>query len=154
MPQHRKVLMVPSYEGGPISTRPDREMAPSILNVFIENGESWHRNVIQYFHLKDLSRTNIKTELDFTLGESAHSFTTVKYWVAELKRGSTSCQDEHRSGRPNEVTSPEMVKKIHKAILDDRRLKAHELADIVGISKSAVHRILSESLDMRKLCAR
>ncbi|EFN79567.1 hypothetical protein EAI_01260, partial [Harpegnathos saltator] len=34
-----------------------------------------------------------------TLGESAPSFTTVKYWVAEFKRG----QDEHRSGRPNEV---------------------------------------------------
>ena len=47
-----------------------------------------------------------------------------------------------------------MVKKIHKAVLDDRRLKVRELADTVGISKSAVHRILSENLDMRKLCAR
>ena len=113
-----------------------------------------HRYVIQYFYLKGLSPTSIKTELDSTLGESAPSFTTVKYWVAEFKRGRTSCQDEHRSGRPNEVTTPEMVKKIHKAVLDDRRLKVRELADIVGISKSAVHRVLSENLDMRKLCAR
>ncbi|EFN82199.1 hypothetical protein EAI_05142, partial [Harpegnathos saltator] len=29
-----------------------------------------------------------------------------------------------------------------------------ELADMVGISKSAVHRILTEHLDTRKLCAR
>ncbi|EFN79546.1 hypothetical protein EAI_04866, partial [Harpegnathos saltator] len=33
-------------------------------------------------------------------------------------------------------------------------LKVRELADMVGISKSAVHRILTENLDMRKLCAR
>ncbi|GFS50886.1 mariner transposase [Trichonephila clavipes] len=47
-----------------------------------------------------------------------------------------------------------MVKKINKAVLDDHRLKVRELADIVGISKSAVHCILSENLDMRKLYAR
>ena len=63
-------------------------------------------------------------------------------------------QDKHRSGRPNEVTTTEMVKKIHKMVLDDRRLKVRELANMVGISKSAVHRILSENLDMRKLCSR
>ncbi|GFW03732.1 mariner transposase [Trichonephila clavipes] len=113
-----------------------------------------HRHVIQYFYLKSLSPTNIKSELDYTVGESASSLTTVKYWVTEFKRGRTSCQDEHRSGHPNKVTTPEMVKKIHKVVLDDRRLKLHELADIVGISKSAIHRILSENLDLRKLCAR
>ncbi|XP_076667941.1 histone-lysine N-methyltransferase SETMAR-like [Andrena cerasifolii] len=95
-----------------------------------------------------------KAELDSTLGESAPSFTTVKYWVAEFKRGRTSCRDEHRSGRPNEVTAPEMVKKIYKMIVDDRRLKVRELADMIGIPKSPVHRILTENLDMRKLCAR
>lgn len=124
------------------------------LSEFVNMEKISHRYVIQYFHLKGLSPTNIKAELDSTLGESAPSFTTVKYWVAEFKRGRTSCQDEHRSGRPNEVTTPEMVKKIHKMVLDDRRLKVRELADMVGISKSAVHRILTENLDMRKLCAR
>lgn len=113
-----------------------------------------HRYVIQYFHLKGLTTTNIQAELDSTLGESAPSSTTVKYWVAEFKRGRTSCQDEHRSGRPNEVTTSEMVKKIHKIVLYDRRLKLRELADMVGISKSAVHRILTENLGMIKLFAR
>ncbi|GFX79109.1 mariner transposase [Trichonephila clavipes] len=101
------------------------------------------------FHLKHT--TNIKAELDSTLGESASSFTTVKYWAAEFKRGHTNCQDEHRSDRPNEVTTPEWVNKIHKVVLEDRRLKVRKLSDI---SKSAVYRILSENLGMRKLCAR
>ena len=37
--------------------------------------------------------------------------------------GQYDCQDEQRSGRPNEVTTPEMAKKIHKMVLHDRRLK-------------------------------
>ena len=73
-----------------------------------------HRYVIQYFHLKGLTPTNIKTELDSTLGESAPSFTTIKYWVAEFKRGRTSCKDEHRTGRPKEVATPDMIKKSTK----------------------------------------
>ena len=109
--------------------------------------------MIQYFHLKGLSSTNIKAELDSTLGESAPSFTTIKYWVAECKRGRTSCQGEHRSGRLNEVTTTEMVK-IHKMVLDDRRLKVRELADMVDVLKSAVHCILTENLDIKKLYAR
>ncbi|GFY13788.1 mariner transposase [Trichonephila clavipes] len=58
--------------------------------------------MIQYFDLKGLSLTNIKAELDSILGESAPSFTTVKYWVAEFNGGCMICRDNHRSGRPNE----------------------------------------------------
>ena len=74
--------------------------------------------------------------------------------MTEIIRGRTSCQDKHRSGRPNEVTKPEMVKKIHRMELDDRRLKVHQLVDMLGISKSVVHRIVTENLDMRTQRAR
>ncbi|XP_055390540.1 uncharacterized protein LOC129619324 [Condylostylus longicornis] len=113
-----------------------------------------HRYVIQYFYLKGLSPAGIKSELDSTLGESAPSYAMIKNWVAQFIRGRTSCEDEDRTRRPNEVTTPETVKKIHKIILDDRRLKVRELADIVGLSKSAAHRILTENLGMKKVCAR
>ena len=81
-----------------------------------------HRYVIQYFYLIGLSPINIKAELDSILRESASSFTTIKYWVAEFKRGRTSCQDEHRSGRPNQVTTTEIMKNIDKIELNERRL--------------------------------
>ena len=126
----------------------------NVCSVFVKMEKIGCRYVIQYFHLKGFSPTNIKEELDSTLGDSAPSFTTVKYWVSEFKRGRKSCEDEHRSGRPNEVTAPETVKKIHKMVLADRRVKVRELADMVGISKSAVHRILTQHLHMKKLCAR
>ena len=74
--------------------------------------------------------------------------------MAGFKRGRTSCQEEHRSGRPYEVTTIKMVKKIQKMVSDNGRLKVREQASKVSISKDAVHGILTEKLDMRKLCAR
>jgi histone-lysine N-methyltransferase SETMAR len=39
-------------------------------------------------------------------------------------------------------------------VLDDRRMKVHEIAETIGISKKHVRCILHEELDMKKLCAR
>lgn len=104
--------------------------------------------MIQYYHLKSLCSINIKAKLDTTLGESASSLTTIKYLVTEFKQGCTTFQNEHRSDRPNEVTTPEMTKRILKIVLDDRRLKVREISDMVSISKIAVLRILAENLDV------
>ena len=90
------------------------------LSEFVNMEKIGDHHVTQYFDLKGLSSTNIKTKLDSTLGESTPSFATIRYFVAEFERGYTSCQDEHRSGRPNGVTTTEMVKRIHKLVLDDR----------------------------------
>ena len=43
----------------------------------------------------------------------------------------------------------EMVKKIHKMVLDDSRIEVHKLVDMVGIQKSDVHHILTENLGMK-----
>ena len=110
--------------------------------------------MIQYFRLKGPSQTKIKEELDSTLGDSAPSFTVVKCWVSDFKQARQSCKDEQSNGRPNEVTVPETVNKIQKMELADRRIKVGELADMVGISKSSVHWILTEHLYIKKLCAR
>jgi hypothetical protein len=39
-------------------------------------------------------------------------------------------------------------------VLDDRRMKVHEIAETIGVSKERVGYILHEELDMKKLCAR
>jgi histone-lysine N-methyltransferase SETMAR len=39
-------------------------------------------------------------------------------------------------------------------ILDDRRTKVREIAEIIGISKERLGYILHEELDMKMLCAR
>ena len=74
--------------------------------------------------------------------------------MAEFKRGRTSCQDAQSSGRPIEVAMLEMFKKIHKIVLDDRLLKVRGLAEMKGIAKSTIYRILAENFETRKLSAR
>ncbi|GFW61262.1 HTH_48 domain-containing protein [Trichonephila clavipes] len=45
-----------------------------------------YRAVIKYLFLKGNTPTQIKDELDSVYGDSA-SFTTIKFWLAEIKRG-------------------------------------------------------------------
>lgn len=109
---------------------------------------------IKYFVLKGLSPSEIKNEIDSTLADSSPSYSTVKKWTAEFKRGRTSTNDDERCGRPKSVTTEEMIERIHNAVLNDRRIKVRELVDIVHISDERVRNILHEHLHMKKVSAR
>ena len=94
--------------------------------------------------------SQIKDELDSAYGDSAPSLTTVKFWVTEFKRGRKSSGDDERSGRPKTATTDENIAKVHQMVLDDRRIKVKEIAEVMNMSKERVCHIL----DMRKLSAR
>ena len=79
-------------------------------------------------------------------GTSALVFATVYNWVNEFKRGRTSTKNEHRSGRPVEMTTPEMIDKIHDMVLSDPRIKMHETVEATGISQGTVFSTLDEKL--------
>lgn len=113
-----------------------------------------YRSVIRYLVLKGKTQTEIKTELDAVYGDQSPSLSTVQFWAADFKRGRTSVFDEEREGRPKTATNEEMVKKVHKIVNADRRLKLHEIAEAVGISSERVYSILHEQLGMKKLSAR
>ncbi|GFT14209.1 HTH_48 domain-containing protein [Trichonephila clavipes] len=49
-----------------------------------------YRAVVKYFFLKGNTPTQIKEEVDSVYGDSAPSFTTVKFWAAKFKRGRKS----------------------------------------------------------------
>jgi len=100
--------------------------------------KSEFRAVIKHLYLKGLKPKEIKAELDKVHGTSAPVFATVYNWVSEFKRGRTSTNDEHRSGRPVEVTSSEMIVKIHDMVLSDRRIKVREIVEATGISQGSV----------------
>ncbi|GFS64397.1 HTH_48 domain-containing protein [Trichonephila clavipes] len=94
-----------------------------------------YRAVIKYLLLKDNTPTQIKDELDSVYGNSAPSFTTVKFWAPEFKRGRKSLEDVKRSGRPNTATDGENIAKVHQMVLDDFRIKVREIAKVMNISK-------------------
>lgn len=92
-----------------------------------------YRAVIRFLFLKKKTNDEIKIELDDVYGDSAPSLSTIKYW---------------------EVTTPEVVGKIHGMVIDDRRIRVCEIAEAVGISRERVENILHEYLRMTKLAAR
>lgn len=49
--------------------------------------------------------------------------------------------DAERSGRPVGVTTPAIIDQSHDMVMDDRRVKVHEIASAVGISNEWVHKI-------------
>jgi transposase len=111
------------------------------------------RAVIKFF-VKGLTPNEIHSKFIKVYVDSSPSFSTIKKWAAEFKRGRTSLQDEPREGRPKSATTPEIIEQLHDMVLDDRRMKVRETAETIGISKERVGYILHEELDMKKLCAR
>lgn len=77
--------------------------------------------MITHLYLKGLTSKEIKDVLEEVHATSALMFLTVYNWINEFKRGFTSTNDEHRSGRSVKLTTSEMVDKIHNTVLSDRR---------------------------------
>ena len=100
------------------------------------------------------AKGEIHAFLTETLGERAPSYAAVKNWVAQLKRGDFSTCDAPRPGRPNTVTTPEIIDQTHELILEDRRISAKSIAEQLGISRERVGSIIHEVLDMQKLSAK
>ncbi|XP_044753550.1 histone-lysine N-methyltransferase SETMAR-like [Coccinella septempunctata] len=113
-----------------------------------------HRSVIRFLHLEGKAYEEIKDRLVADYEDHAPSMTTIRYWFNEFKRGRTSVFDEGRSGRPKEVTTEDMVIKIHDIVLADRRVKIKKIAEMVDMPYERVHNILHQHLKMKKLSTR
>jgi hypothetical protein len=95
-----------------------------------------------------------KAWLDKLYLDSAPATSTVEKWFAKLKRGEMCIEGVATSGRPKEAVSVENIKKVHKIILSDRKVKLIEIAGTLKISKKRVEHIVHEYLEMQKLCAK
>lgn len=93
-------------------------------------------------------------DIQQTVGTSAVPYSTVAFWVAEFKRGRSSCEDDPRSGRPSTSVNAKTVEKIEKMVLDDRRLTIKYIAETLKISFGSVHSILTDVLGFKKVSAR
>lgn len=100
-----------------------------------------------------MKKNTIQTKkwLDDRYSESAPSTGTVEYWFRQFRTGRESTVDAERSGRPNEAVTPENIKKAHKIVLNDRKVKWSEIAEALKISTGSAFTILHERLGMRKL---
>ena len=93
-------------------------------------------------------------QLNSSGSTNAPSYSTVKKWVAEFKRGKEDVTDESRAGRPVDVVTDEQSEAVHRALMSDRKVTIRELAKTQGISIGSIQTILSEVLHMKKFSAR
>ena len=80
------------------------------------------RAVIKHFYFKKWMAAKIKAELNEIHEDTASTLKTVYFWINEFKCGRTSATDEARPGRLVEAIAPEMIEKIHRIIIEDRRI--------------------------------
>lgn len=116
--------------------------------------KSEYRAVIKFLTLEKQPANHIHERLVNVYGDSAPSYATVRRWVAEVKRGRTSLDDDPRVGRPVEATTDEHCRAVEMMVMNDRRMKVLEIAKEVGISYGSVCNILHEHLGLNKVCAR
>ena len=74
------------------------------------------RAVIEFFYLQGKALKEIHATLIETLREHAPSY-AVKNWVAQFKSGDFSTCDAPCPGRPETVTTQEIIDQIHELIL-------------------------------------
>ena len=67
------------------------------------------RAVIKYLCKKGMTPKEIHDDLMKTLGNESPSYSTVKTWASEFKRGRESIEDDARSGHPKDATTDENV---------------------------------------------
>lgn len=98
--------------------------------------------MIKYCFLKRKNTVEVKIWLDNEFPESVAGKSTIIDWYAKFKRGGMSTEDGERSGRPKEVVTVENIKKIHKMILNDHKIKLIEIAEALRIPKERVGHII------------
>jgi histone-lysine N-methyltransferase SETMAR len=89
-----------------------------------------YRAVIKFFVKEGLTPNVIHSKFIKVYGDSSPSFSTITKWTTEFKRGRTSLEDDPREGRPKRA-APEIVEQLHDMVLDDRRMKVREIAEII-----------------------
>ncbi|KAJ8957240.1 hypothetical protein NQ318_007804 [Aromia moschata] len=78
-------------------------------------------------------------------------------WHKAFAEGRENVNDENRAGRPSTSSSDDNVKGVRDLLNTDRRLSVRLIrliSETLDITKIIVHEIVSESLGMRKVCAK
>ena len=84
----------------------------------------------------------------------ALAYSTVRQWDRQVKEGREDIEDEARSGRPKSASTSGIIAIVEELINDDPHLSVIEIAETVDISTGAVHHILHDVLNLRKVSAR
>ncbi|KAJ8948406.1 hypothetical protein NQ318_009917 [Aromia moschata] len=115
------------------------------------NGNSDHEGSHHYRHrhMHPHPQVNYKA-----FGVDCLSDRQIFRWHKAFAEGREDVNDENRAGRPSTSSSDDNVKRVRDLLNTDRRLSVRLISETLDITKIIVHEIVSESLGMRKVCAK
>jgi len=87
-------------------------------------------------------------------GDNAMKKTAVYKCVKRFSEGRESVTDEERSGRQATNRTEENIAKFRQIVRENRRLTVRSIVEQMNIDKETARKILTEDLDMRKVCAK
>jgi len=96
----------------------------------------------------------IREMLQQVYGDNAMKKTAVYKWVKSFSEGRESVTDEERSGQPATSRTVENIAKICQIVRENRWLTIRNIAEQVNIDRETIRKILTEDLDIRKVCAK
>ena len=111
--------------------------------------KSEFRVLINHYFLREKTLSKTKAKLDEYYFDSAPSYEMIQKFFIEFRCGHTSTETMPSPGRANEITSPEIINKIHDIVLNDPKVKVREIVKIVLISPEREVNILHKHLCMR-----
>ena len=100
------------------------------------------------------SGNEIREMLVQVYGYNTMKKTAVYKWVKRFSEGRESVTDKERSGQPATSRTEENIAKICHIVCENRRLTVRSIAEHMNIDRETVRKILTEDLDMRKVCAK
>jgi transposase len=87
-------------------------------------------------------------------GEDALKRSTVFSWVQHYREGRKDPKDNKRSGHPSTSRNNENIGRVHSLVLSDSQMTVQMIADELHIGEAFIYSILTEDLEMRKICAK
>ena len=120
----------------------------------MENQNIEFRAAIKFLTKEGAKAKETHRRMADVYGDSSPKYSTVTKWSAEFKGGRDSLEDDPRPGRTADVIGQEMIDRVERLVLNNRRIKVAELASECGISNGSVYAIIHEHLGMSKISAR
>ena len=100
------------------------------------------------------SATLTYEKLQRACGEHSVSRAQVFRWHKSFLEGQEQVEDEPRAGRPSTSKTDDNVERVRSLVRSDRRLTLRMISSELILNRFTVHQILTQDLDMRKVCAK
>jgi len=98
------------------------------------------------------SATVTYEKLQRAYGEHSLSRAQVFRWHKSFLEGREQLEDKPRAGRPSTSKTDDNVERVWSLLRSDRRLTLRMMRSELNLNRFTVHQILTQDLDMRKVC--